>query len=139
MREPFHQMYAHLIWSSWDRLPLLTPERETAVYACIQAECDRLKVDVLAIGGIENHVHLLVRYDPVCSVSEIVKQVKGASSHLVTHVVSPKEFFKWQGAYMSYSVSPSAVPRIRNYVLRQKEHHRDQTDLPEHEFPEDPG
>ena len=135
MREPFHQLYVHLIWATWDRLPLLTPDREPSVYACIQAECVKLKADIIAIGGVENHVHLLARYDPSLSIPELVKQAKGVSSHLVTHVITPNQFFKWQGAYMAYSVSKLDVPRIRDYILRQKEHHRNETTLPDDEFP----
>ncbi|MEN6581922.1 MAG: transposase [Armatimonadota bacterium] len=61
MREPYTQLYVHIVWSTWDRLPLLSADVQSAVYRCIQAECDRLGADVLAIGGVEDHIHILVR------------------------------------------------------------------------------
>jgi putative transposase len=134
MREPYHQLYVHLIWATWDRLPLLTPERRKIVYAAIQAECTRLKTELIALGGIEDHVHLLVRYAPSLSISELVKQVKGASSHLMTHDVDTDAFFKWQGGYMAYSISKSEAPRIRDYIQRQQEHHRNKTLWPDAEM-----
>src|SRR4051794_37480960 len=99
MREPYTQLYVHLVWSTWDRQPLLTPELARAIYACMQAECRQLKVDVLAIGGTVDHVHRLVRIPTTVAIATLVKQVKGASSHLATHRLDTANGFKWQGAY----------------------------------------
>jgi putative transposase len=127
MREPHTELYLHLVWSTWDRLPLLTPDLIQPVYACIQSECRELKTEVLAIGGTATHVHLLVRIPATLTVACLAKQVKGASSHLVTHRLDPPDGFKWQGAYGAFTVSRSDVPRICAYVLRQEEHHRNST------------
>jgi hypothetical protein len=59
------------------------------------------------------------------SVAALVKQVKGASSHLVNHKLSAKSEFRWQGAYGAFTVSPTRLPALREYVDRQEEHHRD--------------
>jgi putative transposase len=121
------QLYVHLNWATWDRLPLLAGELKSAVYACIQAECNMLRAEVIAIGGTEDHVHLLVRLPTTVSVASLAKQVKGASSHWVTHGLTQEDGFKWQGSYGAFSVSAADVPRIRDYVLNQEAHHRDQT------------
>lgn len=121
------QLYIHLNWATWDRLPLLSAELRPVVYACIQAECDALGAEVLAIGGTEDHVHLFVRLPTTVSVATLVKQVKGASSHLVTHELIHENGFRWQGAYGAFSVSRSDLPRICDYIARQEEHHRHQT------------
>ena len=134
MREPYTQLYIHLVWAVWDRLPLLTAGMVPRVYACIQAECRQLRCDPIAVGGVENHVHLLVRIPAALAISSLVKQVKGASSHLVTHELDPPDGFKWQGGYGAFTVSKADVPLIRDYILRQQEHHRDQTLDQELEF-----
>jgi putative transposase len=121
------QLYVHLNWATWDRLPLLSAELRSAVYACIQTECGALGAEVLAIGGTEDDVHLLVRLPTTVSVATLVKQFKGASSHLVTHELIHENGFRWQGTYGAFSVSRSDVPRICDYIARQEEHHRDQT------------
>jgi len=123
MREPYTQLYLHVVWATWDRLPLLSPELARPVYACIQAECVQLKCQVIAIGAIEDHAHLLVRFPTSVSVAELVKQVKGSSSHLVTHELEPGSGFKWQGYYGAFTASKTELPRIREYILRQAEHH----------------
>ncbi len=125
MRDTFTQIYIHAVWATWDRQPIITPEIETAVYAAIRAECARLKADILDIGGVEDHVHILVCLPPTLCVSDLIKQLKGSSSHLVTHKVTGRESFKWQGAYAAFSVSEDAVPAVRAYIRNQKRHHHD--------------
>jgi putative transposase len=138
MRAPFTQLYLHLVWATWDRHPFLVPEIRGRVYECIQAECVALRVSVIAIGGIVDHVHLLVRVPATVAPAELVKRVKGASSHMVNHDLRAPFYFKWQGAYGAFSVSKRHVPMIREYVLRQEDHHRDQTLYPALEPPSKP-
>ena len=75
-----------------------------------------MKVEMLEIGGTEDHVHVLVRIPPTVNVAQVVKQVKGSSSHLVTHRVEGGAGFKWQGCYGAFSVSRWDVPKIRHYI-----------------------
>jgi REP element-mobilizing transposase RayT len=138
MRAPYTQLYLHLVWATWDRHPFLVPAIRERVYECIQAECVNLRVDVIAIGGIEDHVHLLVRVPATIAPADLVKRVKGASSHMVNHDIHAPFYFKWQGAYGAFSVSKRHVPLIRDYVLRQEEHHRDRTLYPLLEPPSGP-
>ena len=95
-----------------------------------------LKADVLAIGGVADHVHLLVRLHPAVAVSDLVKRVKGSSSHLVTQRLQPGEFFKWQGAYGAFTVSKAEAQKVIDYISNQEEHHREGTLLPAYELPE---
>ena len=127
MSEPYHQLHVHLVWATWGRCPLIIPEIEEALYACIQAECRALKADPICIGGIEDHIHLLVKIPTTVSIAQLVKQVKGASSHLATHRLNPADGFKWQAAYGAFSVSLSHIPRIKAYILQQKTHHSTKT------------
>jgi REP element-mobilizing transposase RayT len=123
MRAPFTQLYLHLVWATWDRLPLITQENESPLYAVILDQCASLKCTVIAIGGVADHVHLLLRHPPSLSTAEIIKEIKGSSSHFMTHKIMPGEFFKWQGAYGAFSVSKRDVAGIQEYIERQKEHH----------------
>jgi REP element-mobilizing transposase RayT len=136
MRSPWTQLYVHLVWSTWDRLPLLTEPLRSEVYDLIQAECTRQRADVIALGGVEDHVHLLARVPATIAPAQLVKQVKGVSSHAVNHASGVHQSFKWQGAYGAFSVSKRHVPMIESYVRRQEEHHRDRTLFPVLEPPE---
>ncbi len=123
MRGRFTQLYLHSVWATWDRMPLLVPAIEQTLYAAILAKCRQLDCEPLAIGGMADHVHLLVRFPTTLAVASLVKEVKGATSHLVTHA-SPGELFTWQGSYGAFTVSKESVPRVRAYVQGQKRHHR---------------
>jgi putative addiction module component (TIGR02574 family) len=84
---------------------------------------------VIAIGGIADHVHVLVRFHPMARISEVVQHAKGASSHLVTQVLDPGGFFKWQGYYGAFTVSRHQARHVRDYILRQEEHHLGRTTI----------
>ncbi|MBS1248454.1 MAG: hypothetical protein MAG431_00005 [Chloroflexi bacterium] len=117
------ELYVHIVWSTWDRISLINEVIEPRIYAAIAAKCRELKCTLIAIGGVEDHVHMLARMHAPVSVSKLVKDVKGSSSHLVTHEITPDEFFKWQGSYSAFSVSPEVLPRLGSYIENQKQHH----------------
>jgi REP element-mobilizing transposase RayT len=116
-------VYVHFVWATWNKAPLITPDLEPRIYACIAAKCDELVCQLIDIGGTEDHVHCLVRLHATISVAGLAKHMKGASSHLVTHAAASDQGFKWQGTYGAFSVSPSDIDQVRAYIQRQKEHH----------------
>jgi REP element-mobilizing transposase RayT len=61
MREPFTKLYVHLVWATWDRLPILTPDLIEIVDRAVRHECVELGVEVIAFGAVLDHVHLLAR------------------------------------------------------------------------------
>ena len=117
-------LFVHLIWATWNRLPLLTGEMERRVYRCLEDTCRELGAEVLALGGVEDHVHMVVRMPATLAVADLVKRLKGASSHLATHEIAPDDFFKWQGGYAAFTASIRLLPALCDYVRRQKEHHQ---------------
>ncbi|HEY0016816.1 MAG TPA: IS200/IS605 family transposase [Longimicrobium sp.] len=129
MRRTHTRLYVHLVWATWDRLPLITPEIRERLYAVMQHQASRLRAEVIAIGGIEDHVHVLLRFGPTVTIADLVGRMKGASSYLAEQVLG--HTFKWQGAYGAYSVSRSGVDRVRAYILNQEAHHREGTTHPE--------
>ena len=62
MHQPYTQLYLHLVWATWDRLPLVRPEIRQAIYGCIQDQLRKHRCEVIAIGGIADHVHVLTRF-----------------------------------------------------------------------------
>ena len=138
MRESQVAVFIHLVWATWDRVPLLTAALQRPVYRAIGAICGECGAEVIAVGGVEDHVHLLIRLPATLTVAELAKHVKGASAHLVTHQLAPNSFFKWQGSYGAFSVSPHDLPTVGDYIARQAEHHAAGVILPEWELPPAP-
>lgn len=116
-------VYVHLVWGTWDRLPLITKDVEVQLHRCIKAEAKGLGCSELALNGTLDHVHLLLQCPSTLALSTVVKQAKGASSHLTNAVLAPGTTFKWQPSYGAFSVSRWDIPRITRYVQLQKEHH----------------
>ncbi len=67
----------HFVWCTLQRQPLITPDIERAVYRCIVQQALRLKCTVLALGGMPDHVHLVVRAPATLSPMQIAKKIKG--------------------------------------------------------------
>ena len=77
----------------------------------------------MAIGGVEDHVHLLVGLRATHRLDYVLRDIKADSSSWVHQVVNEKRF-EWQSGYLGLTVSPSQVERVRKYVLNQEQHHR---------------
>ena len=134
MRANFMQLYVHCVWATWDRLPLITLDIQKLVYATIIRECEHLKCTVIAVGGIEDHIHLLTGFLPSINISDLIKQIKGSSSHFITHEIKPGEFFKWQGSYGAFTVSRNDIDSVANYIRNQTEHHLQKSIIPSWEL-----
>jgi putative transposase len=106
-------------------MPLVTNEIAAEVYRYITAVAIEDRCEVLAIGGMPDHVHLLVRMATTISLSELMKHVKGGSSRLIRRDLAPTAFFQWQGSYGVYSVSPSHKKRVVAYIQNQERRHHE--------------
>ena len=128
------QVYLHFIWGTWDRLPLIDKDNEQLIYKSIMDKCVMLGSKLIELGGMPDHIHLLVRFPAIVSIANFIKEIKGSTSHLVTHRDNSNEFFKWQGSYAVYSVNTRDIPKIKAYIQHQKEHHIDYQTYPEYEL-----
>jgi putative transposase len=127
------RVYVHFVWATWDRQPTITAERQETLYRCIAERCRHLKGQPIEIGGVEDHVHVIVRMPSTVTIADMVKEMKGASSHLINTVHPGADLFRWQGSYAAISVSVSDLDKTREYVRRQKQHHEAKTLDPHYE------
>lgn len=79
------------------------------------------------------HVHLLFLLNPQKAIADVLKQVKGATSHWINQQDFVEAKFAWQGGYGAYSVSESQLEKVYNYILNQKDHHKKQSFVKEYE------
>jgi putative transposase len=123
MRRAHAEIYMHFVWATWRRAPLLCGSLREEVYASICKHAQELGATVMAVGGIEDHVHLLVRLPATAAASVFIGKVKGGSSWHATHNLGVAGGFKWQGAYGAFSVSKRHTSAVKAYVLEQEAHH----------------
>lgn len=120
---PHHHLYYHLVWGTKERHPLISSEIEPDVYQFIAFKVQELKGRVFAIGGIEDHVHVVASIPPTIAVAQFIGKVKGHSSHQTGQITA----FRWQTEYGAYSVGRKQLKAVIAYVRNQKKHHAEGT------------
>ena len=123
MPNAWTQNFYHAVFSTKDRSPLITDELEERLYPFMGGIVRDLRCSLLAVNGMPDHVHLLVRFRADLSVSDLIRHVKSRSSKWIHESFAPLGHFAWQEGYGGFTVSKSAVPSVEEYIRRQKEHH----------------
>lgn len=120
----FWRTYYHVVWATENRHPLITADRESELYGYIIGKADYLGCIIHAIGGVEDHIHLVVSIPPKLSVAEFVKNIKGSSAYHLNHTPSASNLgFSWQHGYGVLTLGGKQLEDAKAYVNRQKEHH----------------
>ena len=133
------EVYLHLIWLVKGRQERITADFEPRIYRCIVGEAEAMDCQVLAIGGMPDHVHLLVRVPGKVAPAMLAKQVKSLSSNLI-HQIRPdfSDRFDWQPGYGCFSLGRNLCETVKHYVLNQKQHHSDGKVWPDWEEADEP-
>ena len=123
----YWRLHYHAVWTCKNRRPLITTEVEAPLHEYLRKKGAELGGIMHAVGGIENHVHIVFSLPPKISIADFIGKLKGASSHLVTHVLQCQSEFDWQRGYGVLSFNDGAMTKIITYALNQKEHHHKNT------------
>jgi REP element-mobilizing transposase RayT len=126
-----YRLFYHFVWATKNRLPLITEGNRAPLYAEMVAKAAGLGGIVHALNGMPDHMHLVATVPPKVSLSKFMAEVKGASSHLATHLHTPysDQSFKWQESYGVLSVSESHLSYVVSYVENQQQHHAEGGEL----------
>lgn len=124
MSHSFNKIWIHAIWSTKDRFPLVKKDIEENIYQYITQQLNDNGCQVKIINGMPDHIHCLFLMNPLRSIADIIKQIKGSSSHYINQNNLISEKFAWQTGYSAFSVSESVVEKVFQYIINQKEHHQ---------------
>ncbi len=133
MPHSFNKIWIHSIWSTKERLPLIQSSIEHKVYQFISEQLHEQGCPVKIINGMPDHIHCLFLLNPQKTIADVMKQIKGSTSHFINQTNLIPEKFAWQTGYAAYSVSESVVERVFQYIKNQKEHHQKKTFQKEYE------
>lgn len=122
MAKTYTKLLYHIVFSTKDRVPLITGEIRDRLYPYLGGVIRGEKGSLMEIGGVADHVHLLARFGAAIAISEMVKRIKGNSSHWLNQELGI--WFAWQSGYGAFTVSESQVAAVRKYIQRQEEHHK---------------
>ena len=116
-------MYLHLVWGTWDGNPWIIPEYERPIFRCIVNQIQKSGCKVLAINGVPDHVHLVIKLCSTVPVAYLVKQAKGVSAKFINEHIIRDDHFRWKAGYGAFTVSRWDLQMIIDYVKKQKNHH----------------
>jgi len=124
-RNYYSEIDLHVTWHTKDSLPVLTETVEPLAYRYVRQKLVSMEgVFVHEIGGTETHVHVVVTIPPTMLISDLVGQVKGASSHEVNQQVGRGgKVLQWQAGYGVVSFGTRDLDWVKGYVRNQREHH----------------
>jgi REP element-mobilizing transposase RayT len=131
MGHTFSSEYSHIVFCTKGRYPWLKGNCREKCYDYMRGVAIKIKAMIVEIGGIEDHVHILVRRPTMMDSSVIAKHVKGASSRWFKKEFPDSLGFAWQDGFGSFSVSVSQIDKVRRYIRGQPEHHQTETYLEE--------
>ena len=116
--------YMHCIFSTKSRQNLIAPELQKRLWPYMGGIARENDMSALAVGGTENHIHILLSIPSTLSVAKSMQLIKGGTSKWIHETFPSPQNFAWQEGYGAFSVSKSLIEKTIAYINNQQEHHR---------------
>ena len=127
MAQSLAEVLVHIIFSTKHRNPMITEEVRPQMNSYLGGVLSGLDSPPIEINCASDHVHILCVLSRTRALADVLEEVKKASSKWAKTKGPALEAFYWQGGYAASSVSQSGVAAVRDYIVRQGEHHRKMT------------
>ena len=117
----------HIVFSTKNRVPLIRPEIEPELYPYLVSTCQACHCPAHAVGGTDDHVHLVYSFGRTVTTAQLIEEIKKSSSKWIKTKGQPYGHFTWQAGYGAFSIGQSQLEAVRQYIAGQREHHRRRT------------
>ena len=124
MPQSFTQIYIHFTCHTKNNYPFLNETVSEKLYHYIAGILKNLNSIPIQIGGVNDHIHVLFTLPKTISTSKMAEEIKRSSSKWIKTQGASLQKFYWQDGYGAFSVSSSKLESVKNYILKQKEHHK---------------
>jgi REP element-mobilizing transposase RayT len=124
MAQSLSSILVHLIFSTRNREPFISPIIESELFPYIAKILRELKSPSLAINGTSDHLHVLFALGRMITVAALVEEVKTNSSKWIKTKGREFKNFHWQRGYGAFSVGRSDVETVKHYIRNQEVHHQ---------------
>jgi REP element-mobilizing transposase RayT len=124
MPQSFTSLHYHLIFSTKDRVPMITADLQGRLYEYLGGILRSEKSILLAAGGMPDHVHLLCSLSKELAIASALRLLKANSSKWIHETFPQQPSFAWQTGYGAFAVSYSHLDRVKRYIAGQAQHHR---------------
>ncbi len=119
-------LHAHVVFGAKHQRPLIYAEWRSRLHAFMGGAIRTLDVVPESVGGVADHVHLLIGFRATHRLADVMRDVKRTSSIWVHETIGDKDF-QWQDGYGAFSVSVSLIEQVKSYIANQETHHRKKT------------
>lgn len=116
--------HIHCVFSTKDRRKIITPELQARLFPYLGGIARSHGITPVAIGGVEDHVHLLLAVPATLAVAKAIQLIKGGSSKWVHETFPQFQHFAWQEGYGAFSIGVAQVQRTKRYIEGQAAHHQ---------------
>ena len=117
----------HVVFSTKERRPFITPDLQERLWPYLGGIARENKMKALKVGGVEDHVHVLLSLPSTLAIAKAVQLIKGNSSKWIHETFPNLRAFEWQEGYGAFSISVSGIDDTIAYIANQAEHHRKRT------------
>lgn len=114
----------HCVFSTKERMPLITPELQARLFPYFGGIARENKMKLVAAGGVQDHVHLLVSLPKTIDIAKAMQLIKGGSSKWIHDTFPEHRVFEWQKGYGAFSIGIREKERTIDYISNQAEHHK---------------
>ncbi|HEY3762591.1 MAG TPA: IS200/IS605 family transposase [Verrucomicrobiae bacterium] len=119
-------LHVHAVFGTKHQRPLIAADWRPRLHAYLGGAAKTLDVIPEAVGGVADHVHLLIGIRATHQLADVMRDIKRTSSAWVHETIGDRQF-EWQDGYGAFSVSASMLETVRNYIAQREEHHRKKT------------
>jgi REP element-mobilizing transposase RayT len=123
MGSTYASLHYHIVFSTKNRTPLIDRAIRERLHEYIGGTVRKLGGIPCGVGGVEDHVHLLIGLKPSHCLADVVRELKKGSTKWARTELGISHF-AWQEGYSVFSVSSSAIEAVKAYIASQEEHHR---------------
>lgn len=120
----YSQIYIQVVFAVKGRNSLIQSSWEEELYKYISGIVKNKEQKMLAIGGMQDHIHFIIGMKPSCCLSDLVREVKKSSNEFIKEKRFTKFKFQWQEGFGAFSYSHSNLDNVIQYIMNQKEHHK---------------
>ena len=127
MANTFTSLHYHVVFSTKQREPWIRQKFEQRIWEYLGGIARTNGMTALCVGGVEDHMHILLELHPTMAVSKAMQLLKGGSSKWIHDTFPELAGFGWQDGYGAFTVSQSALADTKRYIQLQREHHQGRT------------
>lgn len=124
MSQSLSNILVHIVFSTKNRESFIKESISSELYAYITKICQSYDSPIKQIGGMPDHVHLLLSLSRKISLADLVKKIKSNSSRWIKSKGIGYKLFAWQNGYGAFSIGQSGFKSCAKYIANQKNHHK---------------